>query len=181
MLRFDRTGAHIYFVVQRLEGTPQKGYRARDVKRIATSGGAPSTVFTIPEGLMGVQIDPIADRVIVRNGERAHVLTLAGDSVATIAWARGFRTVAHLGFTPDGSSIVTAIDATRASIHVVPLDGGPIRVLTDSSGYPWPDYWIGDHIFISGDDRASRRTYSPWTERRARSPSTCERRTTACR
>jgi hypothetical protein len=151
--RFDRTGAHIYFVTLRLQKAPQKGYPARDVKRIAASGGAPSTVFTIPESLMGVQLDPIADRVIVRNGERAHVLTLAGDSVATIAWPRGFRTVGHLGFTPDGQSIVTALDATRTSIHVVPLDGGPIRALTDSSGTPWPDYWIGDHIFISGDDR----------------------------
>ncbi len=154
-LRFDRGGTHIYFLEPRLGGTAPNGLRIRDLKRIATSGGAPSTVLTIPEGLMGVQIDPIADRVIVRNGERAHVLTLAGDSVTTIAWA-GFRSVAHLAFTPDGSSIVSAIDATRASIHIVPLDGGPIRALTDSSGYPWPDYWIGERIFISGDGRGMR-------------------------
>ena len=153
VVRFDRAGEHIYFVVTRLDGSPRKGSKARDVKRIAASGGAASTVFTIPEGLMGVQIDPIADRVLVRDGERAYVLTLRGDSVATIAWARGFGTVGHLGFTPDGSSIVTALDASRASIHLVPLDGGPIRALTDSSGYPWPDHWIGDHIFISGDGR----------------------------
>jgi hypothetical protein len=38
---------------------------------------------------------------------------------------------------------------------VVPLDGGPIRALTDSSGYPWPDYWVGDHIFVSGDGLGS--------------------------
>jgi hypothetical protein len=154
LVRFDRTGAHIDSSVDRREGTPLNGFWPREVKRIATAGGAPSTVVTIPKGLMGLQIDPIADRVIVRNGYRAHVLTLGGDSVATIAWARGVRTVGHLGFTPDGSSIVSAIDATRASIHLVPLDGGPIRALTDSSGYPWPDYWIGDHIFMSGDGRA---------------------------
>ena len=34
--RFDRTGAHIYFVTLRLQEAPKKGYRARDVKRIAT-------------------------------------------------------------------------------------------------------------------------------------------------
>jgi hypothetical protein len=151
-LRFDRAGNDLYFLVRRLDGAPQKGYPARDVKRIATSGGAPSTVFTIAEGLMGVQIDPNADRVVVRDGDRAHVLTLHGDSVATIAWAQGFHTVSHLGFTPDGSSLVTAIDATRSSIHVVPLDGGPLRVLTDGAGYPWPDYWIGDHIFVSDEN-----------------------------
>ena len=150
-VQFDRTGAHIYFVEPRLEGTPQKGYRARDVKRIAIAGGPMTTVLTIPEGLMGVQINPLADRLVVRNGDRAHVLTLGGDSVATIAWAGGMRTVSHLAFTPDGSSIVTGLDARRQSIHVVPVDGSPIRALTDSSGTLWPDYWIGDQIYLSGN------------------------------
>ena len=153
-LRFDRAGKDIYFWLQRAGGAPQKGLRARDVKQIATSGGAPSTVFTIPEGLMGVQLDPIADRVIVRDGDRAYVLTLAGDSVATIAWPQGFRTVSNLGFTLDGSSLVTAIDASQSSIHVVPLDGGPVRVLTDGAGYPWPDSWMGEHILVSDNDHA---------------------------
>jgi hypothetical protein len=154
LLRFDRTGEHIYFVVERLEGTPRKGFNARDVKRIATSDVAPSTVFTIPEGLMGLGIDPIADRVIVRDGDHARVLTFGGDSVATIDWTQEMR-MEQLAFTPDGSSIVTWLDATRNSIHLVPLDGGPVRVVTDSSGTPWPDYWIGDHIFIRENGRVS--------------------------
>jgi hypothetical protein len=152
LVRFDRTGANIYYSVDRREGapTPQQEFWPRDVKRIATAGGAPSTVLSIPKGLLGLQIDPIADRVIVRNGQRAHVLTLGGDSVATIAWAQGFRTVSHFVFTPDGSSLVTVVDASRAAVHVVPLDGGPVRAITDSSEYAWPDYWIGDHIFLDG-------------------------------
>ena len=105
---------------------------------------------------MGVELDPIADRVVVRDGDHAHVLTLAGDSVATIAWAGGITAVGYLGFTPDGSSVVTGIDATRSSIHVVPLDGGPIRAITDGSGYPWPDYWVGDHISITGENHGAR-------------------------
>lgn len=154
-VRFDRPGTSLYFPLQRPATAVANGYGVRDVLRLPISGGAPVTVFTIPRGLMGVQLDPVADRVIVRNGDRAHVLTLAGDSVATIAWA-GFRTVAQLAFAPDGSSIMSAIDATRASIHVIPLDGGPIRALTDSSGYPWPDYWLGNGIYVSGENSGNR-------------------------
>jgi hypothetical protein len=146
-LRFDGDGSHIYFALQRLGPAPAKGVAARDVKRVATTGGAPTTVFTIPDGLMGVQIDPIANRVLVRDGDRQHVLTLAGDSVVTFTWP---RPVSTLAFSGDGSSMVTAVDATQTSIHLVPLDGGPVRALTDTTGYPWPDYWIGENIFVSG-------------------------------
>jgi hypothetical protein len=152
------------------------------VKRIAAAGGAPSTVFAIPEGLMGVQIDPIAERVLVRNGERAHVLTLAGDSVATIAWPRGLRTVAYLGFplTARRSSLRSMRLGRRSTS--VPLDGGPIRALTDSSGYPWPDYWVRrPHLRSAATALAAWTPYSPSTERRALPHSTFERRTTACR
>lgn len=160
-VHFDRAGAHVYFAISRPGKSPKSGTRARELKRIATSGGDPETVLTIPEGLMGMQIDPVADRILVRDGDRAHVLTLGGDSVATISWPLFVRTVANLGFAIDGSSLVTAIDARHYAIHVVPLDGGPTRALTDGSGYPWPDYWLRDHIFVSDVDRGVETLMSP--------------------
>jgi hypothetical protein len=155
-IRYDRAGQYLYFTHNPGAGSASGGSPERTVSKVPVAGGAVAIVWRVPPGLMGIQLDPVANRVIVRDHDHAYVLTLSGDSIATIPWMQGWGTVSALGFTPDGSGIITAFDATRTSLDVIPLDGGPVKHLTDSSSSPWPDFWVGNRILFSDKSRTDQ-------------------------
>jgi hypothetical protein len=153
-VRFDRDGRFVYFV--RFAGPTE--IDEKFVSRVPATGGNVEVVYRVPRGFLSANIDPIANRIIVRERDRpfGHVLSMAGDSVATVAWARGVGVVASVAFSRDGESLITMTDERSAALHVVPLDGGPSRRLTDGTVYEWPYAWIGNRIYYRTEESPSR-------------------------
>ncbi len=143
-LRYDRDGKLLYF-----NHVPGGGARA-NVSRVPTAGGAVEIVTILP-GSAGVLIDPMVDRILMRqNNTTANILDLRGDTVAAIGWAEGISNVQAYAFTRDGQALITSIGRVSNEVHAVPLDGRPVRVIGRESG-AFPFAWVSDRIYYSID------------------------------
>lgn len=138
-LRYSADGQFVYF-------GHFPGGGVRSLSRVAAAGGAVSVLLPM-RGTGGIYADPIANRVLVRAGQVGNVLTLTGDTVARIVWARGIGAATMFAFSRDGASMYTATSVTNMELHVIPLDGSPVRVLSRGATYDMPWFWRGNRIF----------------------------------
>jgi Tol biopolymer transport system component len=153
-VRFDSTGRFVYFV-RNPGGAPLPGGEQppRFIERVGTSGGAATTVQTVRGLAGGVSVDPIANRVALRQGSLVRLFTLTGDTVGTMPFTNGIATIGSIAFTRDGSSAMVASVTTTTALDAVPLDGSPLVSLTDTAEYYWPDQVVGGRAYFhsSGD------------------------------
>ena len=151
-LRYDRDGRYIYFTHFRppLPNAPT-------ISRVQSTGGPVQPGGKFGSGFGGLIADPVANRVLKRgcvannNCNFGHVYTLTGDSLATVAWAQGVKTPRTFAFAPDGSGLFTTTDNSTTSIHVVPLNGGPVRTLSTGSETDSPYEWRADRILYRSE------------------------------
>jgi hypothetical protein len=92
-----------------------------------------------PTGQQGDEVSPVGDRLAgpdgdVPDGYNLRVVDLQGTELVRRPLPTGFVAFGGAAWAPDGTAVlVSGAKTTHAHLLIVPLDGGPIRQLGDST------------------------------------------------
>ena len=131
--RFSRDGRDVYVSSQ----DPDR--KTATLLRVPTGGGAATTVMTAPfdNRTWSIVANPVHDRVLVTTPGKISILTLTGDTVATMPPIPAFPGRIFANFSRDGRRYYKATDVSTVSVRVLPTAGGrPIDVTNGPDDYP---------------------------------------------
>jgi Tol biopolymer transport system component len=152
MPRFSPDGRQV-FVSHRKPGT-----NAGRLLRVPVDGGPVTTVLDgPPDGLpWSIVAEPMKDRVTVYSQRSTAILTMRGDTIATMP-----NTAMSIGvFSRDGRRLLKNVDVGSSVVRLVPTSGGKPIDVTPGNGYDYPFAWSaeGKQIFSFLGDSTSART-----------------------
>jgi Tol biopolymer transport system component len=131
--RFSRDGSDVYVSSQDFDR------KAATLLRVPVSGGAATTALRGPfdNRTWSVVANPAHDRVLITTSTKIAILTLAGDTVATMPQTSAFSGRIFANFSRDGRRYYQATDVSTAVVRVLPTAGGkPIDVTHGPDDYP---------------------------------------------
>lgn len=131
--RFSRDGRDVYVSSQ----DPER--KTATLIRVPVGGGAATTALTAPfdNRTWSIVASPVHDRVMITTPKKVSILTLAGDTIATIPSMSAFPGRIFANFSRDGRRYYKATDATSVVVRVLPTAGGkPIDVTNGPDDYP---------------------------------------------
>src|SRR4051812_12958215 len=123
--RFSREGRDVYVSSQ------DPDHKTAALLRVPVSGGAATTALTAPfdNRTWSIVANPVHDRVLVTTPTKTSILTLAGDTIATMPPIPVFLGRFFANFSRDGRRYYKAINVSTTVVRVLPTAGGkPIDV-----------------------------------------------------
>jgi Tol biopolymer transport system component len=134
--RFSRDGRDVYVSSQ----DPDR--KAATLLRVPAGGGSATTALTAPfdNRTWSIVASPVHDRVMITTPTKVSILTLAGDTVATLPPMPGFPGRNFATFSRDGRRYYKATDVSNVIVRVLPTAGGkPLDVTNgpDDSPLTW--------------------------------------------
>jgi Tol biopolymer transport system component len=150
MPRFSTDGRHV-FVSHR-----KPGGNAGTLLRVPVTGGA-ATIAMVgpPDGRpWSLVAEPTKDRLTVYAQRATSILTMKGDTIATVPTTGGIGS-----FSRDGRRLIKNFDTGSSVVRLVPTGGGKPIDATPANGYDYPFAWSADgkqiYSFL-GDSTAAR-------------------------
>jgi Tol biopolymer transport system component len=131
--RFSRDGRDVYVSSQ----DPER--KAATLLRVPVTGAAATTALTAPfdNRTWSILANPVHDRVVVTTPTGTSILTLAGDTIATMPPMPALPRRFFANFSRDGRRLYREADVSTVSVRVLPTAGGKsIDVTRGPDDYP---------------------------------------------
>lgn len=138
---------HLYFLSSLAPPDDDAIRRGVAIRRVPIAGGEPETLSTWP-GISRGQLSADADYFLYRttpggSEEAAYeVASVDGRRLASFALPKNM-TLATC-FNTGGIGCLATTEDVAAPLKVIPVNGGPVRQLTETRGYEWPMGWTPD-------------------------------------
>ena len=150
MPRFSADGRYVFV------GHRKPGGNAGNLLRVPATGGAATTVMVgPPDGRpWSIVAEPTKDRVAVYAAKTTSILTMRGDTIATVPTTGGIGS-----FSRDGRRLLKNFDVGSSVVRLIPTSGGKPIDATPGDGYDYPFAWSagGKQIYSFLGDSISAR------------------------